>query len=684
MTSRVSFPKLVLETLRRHTAAVFITVLGFFIHIVTFFMQVQNILSAEYYMEEYSLYEALSGAVINKVSPEQAEYIAQELQELCSPNLTNGIIALIVGVYLAFDFLRYMHSKRETDFYESLPIRRQTQFSALFVSCFALFIVLSVLTTGIETAIVFGTSYGTTSMLQGMLWNLVCMIIAFLVSWFITALAMVMTGHSIIAFLGLGVFASYIPLILAYLIPVYADRFFDTYAGYTISEKVYYLSPVTLIYKMTNSWYDWTLKDHWTYIIGSVIFAVVIAIITYLLFIRRPSEAAGRAMAFEKANSTIRFMLVIPLTLYAGIFLEEIATMTSTAWLIFGILFAAFLLHGIMECIFQFDIRAMVSKKKQLLVTILFCLAFVFVFWIDLFKYDEYIPDADDVKMVKMESYLFGWTDITWDTERDWLQGELVDDAIAVAREIKDSQEPSEDEYYYMDYVTFTYVMKNGVEVTRAYSYDASNASDNLNKLYANEDFKDDFCVLYNIDRSKITSLSVNNGVSSNELELSEEEMDQFVDIFLEEYSAMELKQKFSDVAVYHLYVDYKCDSLGYNNTDYYYIYPSFTKTIEFLKTKGISDFYESEDFTITNMEIFDAEKYASSSHDTSNAYVSDPAQLRELKQYLIVSDFMYENYYHEGSNEYLYSEIVVKTSFGTDYISVYIKQADLDKVLGD
>ena len=47
MTSRVSFPKLIIETLRRHIAAVLITVLVFFLHIISFFLNVQNILNTK-------------------------------------------------------------------------------------------------------------------------------------------------------------------------------------------------------------------------------------------------------------------------------------------------------------------------------------------------------------------------------------------------------------------------------------------------------------------------------------------------------------------------------------------------------------------------------------------------------------------------------------------------------------
>ena len=622
MTSRVSFPKLIIETLRRHTAAVLITVLGFFIHIVTFFMSVQNTLSSTY-IEDYSVEELVGGQ-----NPAISR-IAENLFDLCSPKFAYGIFAFGFGAYLAFDFLRYMHSKRETDFYDSLPIRRQTWFKTIFSSCFLLYFVLSAVTTAIETGIIFSTGYGSLAILQTILWNYICMLGAFLVAWFTTALAMIMTGHSIIAFLGFGVFASYVPLILVNLAPAYCARFFDTYVYREPNPNIYYFSPVTVVYKMTNSWFEWDIKEHWNYIIGCFVLALLLGIIAYLLFLRRPSETAGRAMAFEKANNVIRFMIVIPLTLYAGLFLEEMATLSSMAWLIFGIVFGGFLLHGIMECIFQFDIKALFTKKKQLLATFIICIAFVFVFWIDLFKYDDYIPDAKDVKVVKIDSDLFGNINTEWDSERDWIQGDLVKDAITVVREIKDSELSPNDETYYKEYavhnIRVTYVMKNGREMKRDYTFDASKASENLSELYANEDVKDDYCVLYNIDKEKIQGISVNNGITGMDLELTKEELNEFIDIYLEEYSKLQLKDALSDIKQYEINVSFQSENMKHPSAERYYVYSSFTKSIAFLKEKGAKTFQESENIRITNMEIF-GNKY-----EDTHMYVSDLKQLKEL-----------------------------------------------------
>ena len=118
MTSRVSFPKLIIETLRRHLAAVLITVLAFFVHIISFFLNVQNILSQAYVQD-------VASSSLLPISPNNSEHVIRELTELSSPNFATTIMVMLIGGYLAFDFFRYMHSKKETDFYESMPIRRQ-------------------------------------------------------------------------------------------------------------------------------------------------------------------------------------------------------------------------------------------------------------------------------------------------------------------------------------------------------------------------------------------------------------------------------------------------------------------------------------------------------------------------------------------------------------------------------
>ena len=671
MTSRVSFHKLIIETLRRHLAAVLITVLAFFLHIITFFLNVQNILSQEY-VQDYTSSSLLP------VPPNNSEHIIRELSELCSPNMLNMVMAMFLGIYLAFEFCRYMHSRKESDFYDSMPIRREKWFLNIFVASIGLFLVLTIVSFAIELAIVFSARFGSKKILISMLWNLICTIGSFLMFWVSTALTMVMTGHSIIAFLGFGVLTSYIPLIVGYLFPLYANTFFKTYVYKGISSVYNYFSPITLAYKATHNYSYWNIDEHWTYILGCYAFAIIVGLVAYLLYLRRPSETAGRAMAFEKANSWIRVLLVVPLALYAGLFLNEITSIGSTAWLLFGVIFASCLLHGIIEAIFQFDIKALISKKKQLFFTILFCLAFVFVFWTDVFQFDNYVPNEKDIKTIKIDTYLLDHNGKYFDEWEDGLSGEYVDDALAVIKDIRKNMDASDSvDYLYTNDFTVTYELKNGTTRQRCYPYYGNEFPESLDALSMTEEFKNDSCILYHLDKVDISSVSVFNGMNTFQLNLTKEQIKEFTKIYLAEYTKLSFTQSLSEEALYKLIVSYPnpLEDDDYDITAEYRIYAHFNNTLAYLKNHKIVSFRESQDIKLENLEI-----YSSKYEDGGPQYISDETQLNELKKHILLGEFMYHRY--ERTDDYVYGNLRCVLNGTTRYLDVYIKQSVLSEIL--
>lgn len=677
MTSRVSFPKILKEITKNHLASLLITVLAFVIHLITFFMYIQNTIDT-IWIDEYA-----DAASLNNTN-----YIMEHLRELCAPNAANIIIAMLIGVFLAYDYFRYLHSKKETDFYESLPIRRQQQFMTRFISCFVIFAVLSTLTLAIEIGIIYSTGYGDVLLIQNMLWNLFCMFGAFLAAWTTAALAMIMTGHSMIALLGFGLFYSYIPLILCNLFPVYASRFFETYMSRSqeaVANISYYFSPATLAYKLVVDYNrdGWHISRHWTYLIGIWTIALIIGTIAYLLFLRRPSETAGRAMAFEKANPIIRFLLVIPLALYLGFFLSEIASNGKNAWMIFGIVFGCFLLHAIIECIFNFDIHALFTKKKQLALAILLSFGFVSIFFFDIFGYDTYIPDAGKVNKVQIE--LHNVTDEAlysfWGTEQDWLYGEYVDDALLLVEDLVHENSLKVEDYD-ANQISFVYHMKNGSKRYRSYVYNVRNIPETLDKLSLLEEFKDDRCSLYTADRDKITSMSTSNAAEVLDLTyLSKEERNHLIDTYLREYTGLSYSKLFNSTPILQINFEHEYiepDGKMYNTytiDDNYYIYPEFKDTISLLESYGIKKFQESENIELANLEIYDDIYWKENGGPT---YISEPEQLKELQQYMIPGDYMFYN----TENEYIYCDLQIIVKDEKKYMNVCIPQNILEPYL--
>lgn len=651
MTSRVSFAKLFKETLQHHLASLLITVFVFVVHLITFFLNLQNIISMEW-----------------SASFHDTEYVIREITKLCAPNFLNSLLAILIAVYLAFDFFRYMHSKRETDFYDSLPVSKKEWFKTLFVCCFSIFSVLCIVTIGIELAMVFGFGFGSFEILQNMLWNLLCMIGVFLATWVTAVLVMIMTGNSIVALLGFGVISSYAPVILRYLIPAYCATFFDTYVSMLSESVANYFSPISLAYKLTYDYnYIWTDYEHIEYFVGMWIFALVVGIIAYLLFLKRPSEAAGRAMAFEKVNSVIRILLVIPLALYIGLFLRSMSMFAPDAWLIFGILFGAFIIHGLMECIFHFDILALFSKKKQLLITLLICYGFAFIFWADVFHYDEYLPELNDVDSIFISDnsfdhfYGYGKSELT----KDGISGEYLEDALEVAEKLIYSS-PSDE---YTSSITFTYHLKNGSTKYRVYSYDVTKIPESLDHLFATEEYKNDICPLYTTDCSSYTAILYANGIDTEVLELSSAQRDELLDTYLKEYTSLTLSQHYSEPVLLQIGFQQSADEKDHYSTRYHAVYANFQETLNLLETYGVHTFYESEDIDLISLELYDG-KYAN--REIAFTHLS---QTNDLKKNFILCEF--NHYYY--SDEWIYGTLKIETPNGEYYLDVCVNKSNID-----
>ena len=63
-------------------------------------------------------------------------------------------------------------------------------------------------------------------------------LLIFAATWLTMALAMIMTGNIIVGILGFGVFASYFPIVIYNIFPLYAGSFFSTYSGNTADNVV--------------------------------------------------------------------------------------------------------------------------------------------------------------------------------------------------------------------------------------------------------------------------------------------------------------------------------------------------------------------------------------------------------------------------------------------------------------
>ena len=114
--------------------------------------------------------------------------------------------------------------------------------------------------------------------------------------------------------------------------------------------------------------------------------------------------------------------------------------------------------------------------------------------------------------------------------------------------------------------------------------------------------------------------------------------------------------------------------SVGRNPAEYR-IYAHFDKTLAYLKNHKVVSFRESQDIKLENLEI-----YSSKYEDGGPQYISDETQLNELKEHILLGEFMYHRY--ELTDDYAYGNLRCVLNGTTRYLDVYIKQSVLSEIL--
>ena len=123
MTCKLSLCKSLRELLKHHLASVFAVCLIFFIKTIAFFLNVQS------YATKY--YTSLS----------DREYILERVRDMTLPGYGVAFLVGFIGIFLAFDFFRYLHSKKQVDFYDSLPTRRKEWFAIRILGACLIFFI---------------------------------------------------------------------------------------------------------------------------------------------------------------------------------------------------------------------------------------------------------------------------------------------------------------------------------------------------------------------------------------------------------------------------------------------------------------------------------------------------------------------------------------------------------------
>lgn len=441
------------------------------------------------------------------------------------------LVLIVLATLCGVAMFRYLHDRRQVDFYHALPISRGKLFAVNYIS--GVLLVLPFYLIVLVIGLIFVSAMGLGGQITGALLvqSILGNIAYFLLNYTVAVLCTVLTGNTIITVL-LGIWAQLGIPVLMVMVQCYQAMFYETFSSTVplMQTFVLYGSPMCnylVTFHDTHTMYV-PLFDTALDVVGGmavliypVILTIVLGVLSYFLFVRRKSENTGMAVSFRRAKAPIKWFMSMFSGLGFGLIFTVIFSGTSGGmW--FGLVFGVVLCHMVVEIIYDFDFKALLHHWKQMIVLAILAVVVVAGIKNDVFGYDNYIPDVDDIASAAIESsyYNIDWNYNVQDIYKDQLtDAESIEKIHQLAElSVANNGKPEEGENTHT--YTIHYTLKNGDHVSRCYTEVPTNVvQDVMVNLVASEQYLKQYSTLQTLripatNEEGMTRLEVRNSAA--------------------------------------------------------------------------------------------------------------------------------------------------------------------------
>jgi len=522
------------------------------------------------------------------------------LQSMAPGYALHFFIAIIGALICAYSGFFYLHSKKKVDFYHSMPVKREKLFAVQFVDGILLYLIPYVFNMLLCYIVLFARSYMGMDVLISSLQALGMNLLYFLLIYTITIIAVMLTGNGVVSILGTCVFLAYGPLLML-VRSMYYSSFFDTFIENNLTDRniLVFLSPIGKYIERTIQLRRGDTDGFGRSIFFTMVVILLLVALALFLYRKRPSEAAGKAMAFELAKPIIKFLMLVPVSLAGGLIFMQVSSMNTDGWLIFCLILVFIVFGAIVEIIYQFDLKKAFAHKKGLAAAAGTVILIVCIFRFDIFHYDTYIPGKDKVESMSIwisgldsdkgyvqiseDGLTYDYYYNNFDYQQKYMRIKSFDAAYEIAKlgiQGVDKELTADTKGTYS--VQVAYQLKNGKNVTRNYQFVQDNNLSLLSELYTNKEFKTGYYPIYQWKSSSISRVSVYTSLEDKRLTLTKEEIANLLDTYRNELTSLSLE----DIQVNKPVATLRLGLANEREFDYF-ILPSFTETLKFLEEHG-------------------------------------------------------------------------------------------------
>lgn len=587
-------------------------------------------------------------------------------------------IAVTFGASLfAFGGFSYLNDRVKLDFYESMPQKKGSRFSVVWLNGLIMFALTYVSGMLLCFAVLTLSGYGDLYTMSEALRDLGYMALYFLGVYHLFIFSMMITGTAFAGVCAFFVLSGYEAAVR--LLIVAYEGFFFRY-NYTLNGFMVPLaSPYGMFIKLTSE-LNRTNGNPAKYMYMLAVFDLLMLIASYLVFMKRPREKAGKTLVFKWTGAPIKLLLAIPAV--ASVSLITAQTMNANALIsirnmmiiAFVAVVASIIICALIQGIFELDVRQAFKKKLQWLVCSILALLVFFGFKQDILGIDRYVPNPSEVASVVFapEGYDGFWgarmgadlkemdmcdfyreymylMDVESVCELAKLSIEKYDAVWEIAGNDPDLFYQSDESGKFSQAIVM-YRMKNGFLVSRELSIPNKDAqaTELLDRIMSTKEFVRGYysVEVYDADKAVKGTLPMQlearytDGV--HDQRLSADELLKFIGEYKKDMEKFDYKARIDELPAGYIRYSIATDDTGYDN---YYdpmslqeeslvVYPCMANCMKYIKDSGYSlDEYslsdEADAVIITNSHYDEQNDYMK---EQGLDYLSDEEQERFIK----------------------------------------------------
>lgn len=548
--------------------------------------------------------------------------IGEWLGSIFMQNLSNSLFSLLVfflAILLAVQGFSWMDSRRKLDLYMSVPVSARKRFTVIylnggliFAACYLVMLVLT---------LVMGAVMGAVSG-KVLLYALIMYIgnlLFFMVCYNVALVAVMLTGNVLVSLLAAAVLFFY-EYVVRWLLDGMRSSFFGTYCDLSDVAGRAFTSPVVFWLSEGNSLLEYfsgygsrCLVSFGKLLCLLVVQMAVYGLFAWFLYRKRRAEAAGSALAFDWIRTPVKLFLMVPITLLAGMWFWQLADY-SIFFAVVGMLIGLFLSHGLIQILYEFDVRSVLKGKWHLLAAGAASAAIFSAFPLDLTGYDAWIPKTEKIESVgvafRSDSYYFGFYENLFGRDMyheepekymlSVMESEDEDTVAAVrtlaedAAELRKKSGGGRNGRYYsasggVTPVSIRYTLTSGRRVYRTVWIDVEDSAQELDVVFADADFQTaryQICDPSFIERSGEMSISYGNGLNRVSYLADAKELLEAYGRDLSEYS---YSLMLNSLPVGKL--SFTWSPPGTQDREYiweYPVYEEFSETMDLLREQGV------------------------------------------------------------------------------------------------